>query len=109
MTTHSPALIWLLIGIIAGGTWLLRISFLAILGRAERVPLVVERVLRLIPAAVMTAIIIPTLSHPTGTFDPINDRMAAGIIAFVVAWKTRNVLATIGTGMAVLWILQALT
>jgi len=108
MTTLSPGLIWLLVVLIGVGTFLIRVSFLALIGRVERVPDWGTRILRLIPAAVMSAIAAPALTHATGAFDLASERFFAGIIAAVVAWKTKNVVATLAAGMAALWILQAL-
>ena len=39
---------------------------------------------------------------------PQNLRLLAGTLAALVAWRTRNVLATIAAGMGALWILGAL-
>ena len=107
MTTHSPGLIWLLIGVIAVGTWLIRVSFIGLLGRSTVIPDVAMRVLRLIPAAVFAALVGPSLTHAAGSFDLGTDRFLAGVLAAIVAWQTKNVLATIGVGMGVLWLLQA--
>jgi branched-subunit amino acid transport protein len=107
MTTHSPALIWLLLGVTATGTWLFRLSFIALLGRISVIPDLAMRVLKLIPAAVLAAILAPSLTHAGGSFDLASDRFIAGVIAAVVAWRTKNVLATIGVGMGILWVLQA--
>ncbi|MCA9949547.1 MAG: AzlD domain-containing protein [Anaerolineales bacterium] len=37
-----------------------------------------------------------------------NGRLLAGLVAIIVAWKTKNVLLTIIVGMIVLWLLQAI-
>jgi branched-subunit amino acid transport protein len=108
MTTHSVATIWILMGVVALGTWLLRLSFIGALGRAAAIPDVVSRILRLIPPAVLAALVAPSLTHAAGSFDLGSARFAAGMIAGVVAWKTKHVLATIGAGMGVLWLLQTL-
>lgn len=107
MTTHSPSLIWGLMAAAAVGTWLLRLSFIGLVARVKTIPDFVIRVLRLIPAAVLAAIAAPALTHASGSFDITTDRFVAGIIAAVVAWRTGNVLATIGAGMGTLWVLQA--
>jgi len=107
MTTHSPTVIWILLGVAGFGTWLLRLSFIALLGRVTAIPELVMRILRLIPAAVLAAIVTPSITHASGSFDLGTDRFVAGIIAGLVAWRTKNVLATIGAGMGVLWLLQA--
>lgn len=107
MTAYSPSTIWLLIVIIAAGTLLVRLSFLAVLGRVERVPPLVSRILHLIPAAVLAALVVPGVTRASGEFDLMTARFAAALIAAVVAWKTKNVFATIGVGMGVLWLIQA--
>jgi branched-subunit amino acid transport protein len=107
MKNHSPGLIWVLIGVIGLGTWLIRVSFMALLGRVEQVPPMLGRILRFIPAAVLAALVLPALTHSTGELDLATDRFIAGAIAAVVAWRTKSVLATIGVGMASLWVLQA--
>ena len=108
MTSYSTAVIWGLLLVAAAGTWAIRLSFIALFGRIETVPDVVMRILRLIPAAVLAALTAPTLTHATGSFDLTTPRFAAGILAAVVAWRTKNVMATIGVGMVALWVLQAL-
>jgi len=109
MTSHSPALIWILMGVAGFGTWLIRLSFIALLGRMAKIPDLAMRILRLIPAAVLAAIVAPSITHASGTLDLGTDRFVAGVIAGVVAWRTKNVLATIGAGMGVRWILQAIS
>lgn len=107
MTSHSTTLIWVLLGVTAAGTWLIRVSFIALAGRVTIIPDLIMRVLQLIPAAVLAAILTPSLTHANGSLDLGSERFVAGVIAAVVAWRTKNVLATIGVGMAALWLLQA--
>ena len=108
MTGHSTTTIWVLIAVIGLGTQLIRVSFLVILSRAESLPPMVVHILRLIPAAVMAALVVPGFTHAAGSFDITTYRFLAGAIATLVAWRTKNVLATIGVGMTVLWLLEAL-
>lgn len=108
MTTLSPTLIWILLGVAGLGTWLIRLSFIALLGRTAAIPDLAMRILRLIPAAVLAAIVTPSITHASGSFDLATDRFVAGVIAGLVAWRTKNVLATIGAGMGMLWLLQAI-
>ena len=108
MTSYSPLALWGLIAVVAAGTWGIRASFIALLGRVEEIPPALMRVLRLIPAAVLAALVAPALTHGTGSFDLGTARFAAGVAAAAVAWRTRNVVATIAVGMGVLWLLQAL-
>lgn len=110
MTTFSAPVVWVIVFAVAAGTLGLRWSFLGLATRAGKVPLPLQRALRFVPAAVLAALTLPALLRPDGPFDITfdNHRLIAGSIAALVAWKTRNVLATIGVGMAVLWTLDAL-
>jgi len=88
-------------------TFLTRLSFIALLGRVQTPPLL-ARALRLVPPAVLSAIILPEMVLRQGALDLSfrNVRLLAGLLAAGVAVWTRNVLATIGAGMAALWVLQ---
>ena len=102
MTTYWP--IVLTLGI---GTFLIRFSFILVMDKLT-LPDAVHRMLRFIPASVLTALIVPAvLLHGSGVtpFDGW-ERTTAALIAILVAWKTKNVLATIGVGMLALWGLQ---
>jgi branched-subunit amino acid transport protein len=106
MSTHA---LWL--SILGAGvvTFALRLSFIALLGRIE-VPPFLERALRYVPAAVLTAVVIPLLFYQDGALEVSvgNERLLAGLIAALIAWRTRSVLFVLGGGMAALWTLQAL-
>ena len=88
-------------------TFATRLSFIALLSHVEPPPLV-RRALRLVPPAVLSAIILPELLVHDGAVDlaPGNARLVAGAIAAAIAWRTRNVPLTIVAGMASLWTLQ---
>ena len=101
--------IWLTmlaVGVLTFGT---RLSFIYLFGRRQ-IPVRVKRGLRFVPPAVLTAIIFPELLLPNGTLDISlgNERLLAGIIAALVAWRSTNTVATIIAGMAALLIIQAL-
>ena len=100
--------LWLTIAGAAAATFALRLSFIVLLGRIE-VPPFLERALRYVPAAVLTAVVIPLLFYQEGALDVSlgNERLLAGLLAALIAWRTRNVLLTLGGGMAMLWTLQA--
>ncbi|OGO27056.1 MAG: hypothetical protein A2W33_03320, partial [Chloroflexi bacterium RBG_16_52_11] len=88
--------IWLVM--ILGGliTFGIRYSFIYLLGRIE-VPEPVQRALRFVPPAVLSAIIFPELLMHAGRFDLSfeNERLLAGAVAVLVAWFTKNILLTI--------------
>ena len=98
---------WLALGGLL--TFLTRLSFIALLGRFETPPRL-ARALRFVPPAILSAVIVPELVLRQGALalSPGNERLVAGLAAAPVAWLTKNVLATIAVGMAVLWALQAL-
>jgi branched-subunit amino acid transport protein len=100
--------IWLVM--LAGGvlTYLTRLSFILLHGKMS-FPKWLESSLRYVPPAVLSAIIFPDLLIHTGKLDLSisNDRLISGLLAILVAWITRNTLVTILSGMAALWLLQA--
>ena len=100
---------WLTMIIVGILTFGIRLSFIVILDRWET-PALIQRSLRFVPVAVLTAIIIPELVMPGGTVDISisNLRLLAGIVAMLVAWKTKNIVWTIIAGMGVLLGLQYL-
>jgi branched-subunit amino acid transport protein len=104
----SQELLWATILIVGLLTLSIRLSFIVFMDRM-RVSPIVQQALRFVPVAVLSALIAPALFFPGGSFDLSlgNFRLIAGILAIVVAWRTKNVLLTIFSGMACLLILQA--
>ncbi|HSH42343.1 MAG TPA: AzlD domain-containing protein [Arenicellales bacterium] len=100
--------VWLTIAGAAVGTYLLRLSFIE-MWRLLRVPPLFMQALHYVPAAVLAALVMPALLRSGGSLDlsPDNLRLYAGLLALTVAWYTHNMLLTLGTGMAALWLLQA--
>ncbi|HZD11943.1 MAG TPA: AzlD domain-containing protein, partial [Candidatus Binatus sp.] len=83
---------------------------IALSGRVN-LPASARRGLNLVPAAVFPALILPDVLGPTlnGQVPLYADaRLFAGIIALLVAWRTKNVAVIIGVGLASYWILQNL-
>jgi branched-subunit amino acid transport protein len=101
--------LWLVL--IVGGilTYTTRLSFIFLLGRLE-IPDLLKRGLRFVPPAVLSAIFVPELIFHAGKIDISlnNYRLLAGILAILVAWRTRNTLLTIVLGMATLLTIQFL-
>ena len=67
-------------------------------------PPFLQRALRYVPAAVLTAIWAPELLLRSGSlyFAPDNHRLFAGIVAIAVAWRCRRTFVTIAAGLAAL-------
>ena len=105
----STLTLWLTIVGAGAVTFALRLSFIALLGQME-IPLLLGRALRFVPAAVLTAVVIPLLFYAKGALEVTlgNERLLAGLVAVLIAWRTRSVLFTLGGGMATLWTLQAM-
>ena len=89
-------------------TYAIRLSLILLLGRAA-VPSLLQRALRFVPPAVLSALILPELLLPGGV--PIlslaNPRLLAGALAALITWRSRNPILAIAAGMAALWLLQA--
>jgi branched-subunit amino acid transport protein len=98
-------LILLLGGLLTFG---IRMSFIFLFGKIS-IPESVKRALRFVPPAVLSAMIAPALIMAGDAPDlgPGNLRLWAGIIAILVAWRTKNTLLTILSGMAALVLLMA--
>jgi branched-subunit amino acid transport protein len=103
----SDVALWAAIVVIGALTFTYRWSFIILLERLN-VPPWLRAALRFVPIAALTAIITPELVIRAGALDLSlsNTRLIAGAVASFVAFRTRNVLATIAVGMATLWALN---
>lgn len=90
-------------------TFAARYPVMAIVGRVQ-MPERIFRALRFVPVAVLTAITIPELFIRDGQFaiTIANAYLVGGIVSIVVAWKTRNLIWTIGLGMGVFLLWRAI-
>lgn len=90
-------------------TFLIRLSFIAVEGRV-RLPAWFRNALQFVPAAMLSALIAPDLLMRDGhvTLGLDNARLYAGVVAIVVAARTRSVGWTIAGGMAALVALETL-
>lgn len=90
--SYSNAEIWLIIAILAVCTYLIRFSFLGLIGDRAMPPLVM-RLLRYTPVAVLPGMVAPLVLWPIatdGVFDPA--RAIAAICALGGAYIGRNPL-----------------
>ena len=97
-------LVFLLGGLLTFG---MRYSFIYLFGKFE-FPDTMRRALRFVPPAVLTAIVVPELVIQSDQIDVSfnNFRLLAGLVAVLVAWKTKNTLLTILAGMFILLLLE---
>jgi branched-subunit amino acid transport protein len=97
---------WAVLGA-GAGTYAMRASFLAFAHKLADVPPGVQRLLRQIPPAALAAIVLPALVRPEGDLDLTQPRLVAGVVAAVVAWRTRSVALTLVVGTAVVMLIDA--
>jgi branched-subunit amino acid transport protein len=99
--------LWAVIAAVGALNFASRLSFIAIFARRTMPPLL-ARALRYVPAAMLTALIVPMVAVQGGSIDVTNARVPAALVATGVAFVTRSTLWTLVAGMAVLWLLRAL-
>jgi len=91
------------------GTYLLRLSFIGIVG--DRVmPEWALVPVRFVAPAVLAALIAPAVLLADGALDlspASNPRALAALVALLLAWKTRSVPVVIAAGLVAVWALQA--
>lgn len=101
--TASDATIWAVIAGLAVGTYLIRFSFLGLIGN-RKMPDWVLRHLRYTAVTFIPAIAAPLVLWPAATGgEPDPARLAAGLATLAVGLLTRNVFAAFFTGGAVLF------
>ena len=100
--------LWTVIVVVGALNYLSRLSFIAFFARRE-MPILLARALKFVPAAMLTALIVPMIVLPGDSASPETlPRMAAAIVAAVVAWRLRSPLGAIVVGMVALWIGKAI-
>jgi branched-subunit amino acid transport protein len=99
----TDARIWLVIVVLGIGTFLIRFSFIGLVGD-RTLPLWVQRLLRYVPVAVMPGLVAPMVVWPQAT-GGLTDapRMIAALAALAIGAWSRSVLGAILGGMAVLY------
>lgn len=107
----SAGYIWLVIIVLGIGTYLIRFSFLGLIGGKD-LPEWVLRHLRYTAVAVLPGLIAPLVLWPAATdgqVDPV--RLSAAVVTFAVGLLTRNVVAAIllggGTLFTMIWLTGA--
>lgn len=94
--------IWTVIAVLGLGTFLIRFSFLGIIGDRP-LPTWVLRLLRFTPVAVLPGLVAPQVFWPAATqgqFDPL--RFMVALVVLGVGIKTRKVVPAILAGAVML-------
>ena len=99
--------LWLTLIAIGLITFAYRFSFIFFLEHI-RLPGWLNKALRFVPVAALTAITVPEVLVYSGKFDFTwhNERLLASALATLIAWRTNNIFLTIGLGMLFLYGLQ---
>ena len=103
----DTAKIWTVILVLGVGTFLIRYSFIGLVGD-RALPFWAQRMLRYVPVAVMPGLVAPLVLWPPatgGTPDPA--RLLAAAAALGIGAATRSVLGAVFGGMAALYLAQA--
>lgn len=107
--TPDPQKIWLVIVGVAIGTFLIRWSFLGLIGGRD-LPQWVLRHLRYTAVAVLPGLVAPFVLWPAATGGtPDASRMAAALVAFGVGVWRKSVISAVLSGFATLYLVQFLT
>ena len=98
--TAPDTVVWAAVVLAGLGTYALRASFLFLFERLGGVPTRLETALGMVPAAVLSALVVPAVLAPEGSVVVLgNDRLLAAALAAAVAWYTESILATIVVGL----------
>lgn len=105
MSGWSDGQIWAIILAVGLGTFLMRFSFLGLVG-GRRLPDWALRILRYTPVAVIPGLMAPLVLFPQATGgqpDPV--RLAVAALTLAVGWRTGNVIWAILAGLGSLTVL----
>jgi branched-subunit amino acid transport protein len=104
----DPEVFWIVLPVLALGTYVIRFSFLGLLGNRP-LPSVLQRALRYTAVGILPGLVAPAVIWPAatgGTTDPA--RLAAALVTLAVGIATRSVIGAILAGgvtlYAVLWV-----
>lgn len=99
----SAGEIWTIIVLLGIGTYLIRFSFLGLVGDRP-LPPVLLRLLRYTPVAVIPGLVAPLVLWPEATGgQPDSARLSAALVTLLAGWWTRNLLVAIAAGAATLF------
>ncbi len=100
---YSTAEIWLIIAALAVGTFLIRFSFLGLIGNRPMPPIVLQ-LLRFTPVAVLPGMVAPLVLWPAATGgEPDLVRLLAAAATLGVGLWTRHVLMGMTGGAVTLY------
>ena len=103
--TYSAGEIWTIIFVLGVGTYLIRFSFLGLIGNRQ-MPDWVLRHLRYTPVAILPGIVAPLVMWPQGGApDPV--WLVTGVVSLAVAWWRKQMLWGAVAGAVVFLVLNS--
>lgn len=100
----SDAKVWTVIVALGIGTFLIRFSFIGLVGD-RALPGWALRLLRYVPVAVMPGLVAPLVVWPAATGGALDaPRLIAALAAILIGALWRSVIGAIAGGMAVLYL-----
>ncbi|SEW39062.1 Branched-chain amino acid transport protein [Cognatiyoonia koreensis] len=101
---YTQAEIWLIIALMGIGTYLIRFSFLGLIGDRPLHPFLL-RLLRFTPVAVLPGMVAPLALWPTATGgEPDAIRLLATLATLIVGVWRKNVIWAVGAGVLTLYV-----
>ena len=101
---YSQFEIWVIIALMAIGTFAIRFSFLGLIG-SKRMPPLIERMLRFTPVAVLPGMVAPLVLWPTDAAGGVTLlHLAAASAAVGTAYMTRKVIWGMLAGLCVFFV-----
>ena len=101
--------IWIVILALGAGTFLIRFSFLGLIGTRAMPPLVL-RLLRYTPVAVLPGLVAPLVLWPAATDGaPDPARLTAAVVTLAVGLWRKSVIPAVLAGFATLYAVQWLS
>jgi len=101
----SDLAVWSAIAGLWAATYLIRISFLLLLGD-RRLPDLATRALALVPVTVLPALVAAMVFRPRGEWQADPETVAASLATIALGVATRNVLAAMVGGIATFVVLS---
>lgn len=96
--------IWTVIAVVGIGTFLIRFSFIGLVGD-RRLPPLARRLLSFVPVAVMPGLVAPMVVWPAATGGSADaPRIVAALAALAIGAASRSMLWAIAGGMATLYL-----
>lgn len=105
---YTPVEIWIIIALVAIGTYLIRFSFIGLIGGRDLPPWVLRH-LRYTPVAVLPGLVAPLVLWPEATGGDYDaPRLLAAAVTLLLGVMFKNMMLAIFGGAATLFVMLSL-